>query len=156
MVLPALAATLAAQIDGSFGGGHEKAVLWNEFEGIKKLTDGKYHFVRQSRVGAEGEQAARGGAGLWDFAMQVFFVCEACVTLVFCSHVCNFLSGAMPKGISTGCKIVLVWGGVSNADAPVWYLLGARDNRGMVFMRPLTSTCRRLLCLPRKSSILPV
>ena len=97
VVLPALAATLAAHIDGSFGGGHEKAVMWNEFDGIKKLTDGKYHFVRQSRVGAEGEQAARGGAGLWDFAMQVFFVFEACVAFVFASHVCNFLSWAMHK-----------------------------------------------------------
>ncbi len=97
VVLPALAATLAAHIDGSFGGGHEKAVMWNEFDGIKKLADGKYHFVRQSRVGAEGEQAARGGAGLWDFAMQVFFVFEACVAFVFASHVCNFLSWAMHK-----------------------------------------------------------
>ena len=87
VVLQPLAVTLAEQMDGSFGGGYEKAVMWNEFDGIKKLTDGKYHFVRQARVGAEGEQAARGGAGLWDFAMQVLFcllllcvcVCVCCV-----------------------------------------------------------------------------
>lgn len=73
-VLPAPAVTLAEQMDGSFGGGHEEAVMWNEFDGIKKLADGKYHFVRQARVAAEGEQAARGGAGLWDFAMQGYGV----------------------------------------------------------------------------------
>ena len=84
VVLQPLAVTLAEQMDGSFGGGYEKAVMWNEFDGIKKLTDGKYHFVRQARVGAEGEQAARGGAGLWDFAMQVLFCLLLCVCVCVC------------------------------------------------------------------------
>jgi len=57
-------------IAGSAGGGHERAVMWNEMNGITKLSNGKLYFVL-GQAQLENEQAARGGQGLWDFALQV-------------------------------------------------------------------------------------
>jgi hypothetical protein len=65
-----VALALAMQIDGSAGGGFDRAVLWNEFDStMRKLDDGKLYFV----IKARGDGATAGDnsrTNLWDYAMQ--------------------------------------------------------------------------------------
>lgn len=72
--LPAMALTLAGELDGSAGGGYEKAVMWSDFNEsvkIKKLSDGKLYFVvRQQAENDDGNAERAGVSGLWNFALQ--------------------------------------------------------------------------------------
>jgi hypothetical protein len=72
--LTPLALELAAQLDGSAGGGQEAAVLWTDMKGIQRMDDGKLYFVMRQGLPAEGSDEGAGpaqeaGGGLWDFAI---------------------------------------------------------------------------------------
>jgi hypothetical protein len=55
--LPLQALTLARELDGSAGGGYDKAVLWNDFEKITVRGQNKFYFVMREQGAASGHAA---------------------------------------------------------------------------------------------------
>ena len=51
---PAEWLSLALTIDGTGGGGHDEAVVYRNFGGIRRLADGRYHLVEAQGAGDSG------------------------------------------------------------------------------------------------------
>jgi len=56
--------SLALTIDGSGGGGHDEAVVYRNFGGVRRLADGRFHLVEAQGAGDQGLMH------IWRYALQ--------------------------------------------------------------------------------------